>query len=118
MASIRAMRKLDPDDTSHDKDELSNEEILAIAHVEHNRWNVEKLLMGFRKACTEDDYYSYKEAHETEADYNSSEAKKLKKNKNIYIHHDIRPFDKLEQATQQLDLEIAKYIPWILKMTE
>lgn len=118
MASIRAMRKLDPDDTSHDKDELSNEEILAIAHVEHNRWNVEKLLMGFRKACTEDDYYSYKDAHETEADYNSSEAKKLKKNKNIYIHHDIRPFDKLEQATQQLDLEIAKYIPWILKMTE
>lgn len=118
MASVRAMRKLNPKDTSHDKDELSKEETLALGHVEHNRWNVEKLLMGFRKACEEDDYYSYKEAHETEKNHNNDEAKKLQKNKNIYIHHDIRPFEELEQVTQQWDIEIVKYIPWILKMTE
>lgn len=109
--SLRAMRCYDANDHSHDKDSLTKEELLIIANVEHNRWNVEKLLMGYRKASKDDDFFAYKKQDSDAASY-------LKMNRKIYIHHDIRPYDSLDNKTKQLDLEIAKYIPWILKMTE
>lgn len=107
LASLRMMRGLEPEDFSHDQDRLTYEEIEKIARVEHNRWNVEKLLMGFRKATEVEDMYIFPEF-----------GGDLKKNKDLFIHHDIRPFDELPDSTKQLDYEIAKYIPWILKMTE
>ena len=100
------MRGLKPDDTSHDQDTLSEEEIQTLASVEHNRWNVEKLMMGFRRPKPEEDKYEF-------PDYKGS----LKNNKKLFIHHDIRPFCDLDNV-KLLDSEIVKYIPWILKMTE
>ena len=41
----------------------------------------------------------------------------LAKNKKLFIHHDIRPFDDLG-SIKELDREFSKYIPWIIKMTE
>lgn len=107
LATLRVVRGLQPDDTSRDQDYLSDDEINLVAHMEHNRWNIEKLLMGFRKAKESEDRYTHSEFKDD-----------LKKNKEIFIHHDIRPFDELPDGTKQLDFEIAKYIPWILKMTE
>ena len=107
LASLRAMRGLKPDDFSHDQQPLSEEEISAIAPVEHNRWNVEKLLMGYRKAKAEEDKYLHPEY-----------ANELKKNKSFFIHHDIRPYDELPESAKQLDIEIVRFIPWMLKMTE
>lgn len=105
--SLRAMRELDKDDHSRDQSPLSSTEIEYIAKVEHNRWNVEKLLMGYRKAKPEEDRYDHK-------DY----TKEWKSNKkHFYIHSDIRPFGDLD-GVQQLDREIAKFIPWILEMSE
>ena len=86
---------------------LTPEEIEEMARVEHNRWNVEKLLMGFRKAREEEDRYSVQGIFEEE----------LAKNKKLFIHHDIRPFDDLG-SIKELDREFSKYIPWIIKMTE
>jgi hypothetical protein len=105
LASLRAMRGLEPDDTSHDLDALTDEEIREIATVEHNRWNVEKLLMGYRKAHPKEDKY----------EKSPEDASKLKKNKNLFIHHDIRPFDKLD-AIKQMDFEIARCLPWIVRV--
>jgi hypothetical protein len=104
--TLRAMRKLNIDDESHDYDTLSDEEVEIMAKVEHNRWNVEKLLMGYRKPRKDEDKYEYPEF-----------ADKLKKNKDLFIHHDIRPFEKLDEI-KKLDKEFARYIPWIMKMTE
>ena len=42
---------------------------------------------------------------------------KLKKNKDRFIHHDIRPFDQLD-GTEELDKEFSRYIPWILRIIE
>ncbi len=106
LASLRAMRGLQPNDSSHDTDLLSENEIKIMGRVEHNRWNVEKLLMGYRKANDAEDKYCYPD-----------HAKSLKNNKKLYIHHDIRPYDDLDESTKQWDLEIVKYIPWILKIT-
>ena len=108
LATLRAMRGLKLEDTSKDSMMLSEAEVEEMAKVEHNRWNVEKLLMGFRKPHLDEDKY----------ETSDSEAKgKLGKNKNLYIHSDIRPFDELG-TIRELDYEFSRYIPWIMKMTE
>ena len=100
------MRGLDIDDESHDYDTLTDYEVEQLAIVEHNRWNVEKLLMGFRKPRKEEDKYEYQEFEE-----------ELAKNKKLFIHHDIRPFYELN-TIKELDREFSRYLPWIMKMTE
>ena len=87
---------------------LSYDEQEKLAAVEHNRWNVEKLLMGYRKARPNEDKYRHPAF--------SDEFNKYNKKKH-YIHHDIRPFKDLDEI-QQMDFEIVKYIPWILEITE
>lgn len=106
IAILRSMRGLDLDDATQDLWSLSKTEVEEMANVEHNRWNVEKLLMGYRKPHKDEDKYEHKEF-----------ASDLKKNKERFIHHDIRPFKDLG-SIKELDKEFARYIPWILKMTE
>ena len=106
LASLRAMRNLKIDDLSHDKSALSEQEAEMMARVEHNRWNVEKLLMGYRKARKEEDKYKYEEY-----------ADKLNSNKKLFIHHDICPYNDLNEI-KALDKEFSCYIPWIIRMTE
>lgn len=106
LASLRAMRHLKLDNTSKDTITLSDKEVEELARVEHNRWNVEKLLMGYRKPHRDEDKYRLKKY-----------ADKLKGNKKLFIHHDIRPFEQLD-IIAELDKEFSRYIPWIMKMTE
>lgn len=108
LASLRAMRGLDIEDASRDTWPLSDEEVELMARVEHNRWNVEKLLMGYRKP------YAYEDKYTPE---NAGFMNELKLNKNRFIHHDIRPFEDLD-GIQELDKEFSRYIPWIVKMTK
>jgi len=97
---------LEIDDKSHDYDALTDDEVEVLANVEHNRWNVEKLLMGYRKARKNEDKYVYSEFAEA-----------LANNKKLFVHHDIRPFNQLG-SIKELDHEFSRYIPWIMKMTE
>ncbi len=105
---LRSARGLGEDDSSHDIWPISDTEAEMLARIEHNRWNVEKLLMGFRKPRREEDKYT---------EENKPYAKELERNKKRFIHHDIRPFDELNEV-KELDKEFARYIPWIIKMTE
>ena len=108
MATLRAMRGLTLDDKSKDTQPLTDIEVEELAMVEHNRWNVEKLLMGFRKARDYED--AFKATDE-------EDATKLVNNKKLFIHHDIRPFDELDEI-KELDREFSRFIPWIIEMTE
>ena len=107
-ATLQAERGLSLEDKSKDTAELTLEETEMLAEVEHNRWNVEKLLMGYRKPHKNEDKYNIG---------NKDDKKLLKKNKELYIHHDIRPFDQLDEV-KELDYEFSRYIPWIIEMTE
>lgn len=107
-ATLQAMRGLALKNKSEDTKPLSKEEMVVLACVEHNRWNVEKLLMGYRKPHQNEDKYNAK---------SDEDEKLLKKNKELFIHHDIRPFSELDHITE-LDCEFSKYIPWIIEMTE
>ena len=109
LASLRRMRGLDITDTSQDLDDLNNDEIEQMARVEHNRWNVEKLLMGYRKPLPIEDKYSRAG--------NKNDEDLLASNKKRFIHHDIRPYALLGDV-KKVDIQISMYIPWILKMAK
>ena len=108
LAMLRSMRGLKMNDASLDLNPLSDNEVEVLARLEHNRWNVEKLLMGYRKPRTSEDKYAVEDK-----DIKSA----LKMNKNRFIHHDIRPYDQLD-TVKELDKEFSRYIPWIMKITQ
>lgn len=88
--------------------DISQEEIEVLAHVEHNRWCVEELLMGWRP-CNEE------EQHEVEADISKKE--ELKKRK---VHYDLRSYNDLRpdatgETVKNLDRCLSACIPLIAK---
>ena len=91
--------------------DISDKEAETLGRVEHDRWNVEKLLLGYRKPSEAEDYY---------ADSNLVDGKKLKAMKNahkeLFIHCDIRPYTELDEI-QEIDKEIIRYIPWFIDMS-
>lgn len=91
--------------------DISDKEAETLGRVEHDRWNVEKLLLGYRKPSEAEDYY---------ADSNLVDGKKLKAMKNahkeLFIHSDIRPYTELDEI-QEIDKEIIRYIPWFINMS-
>lgn len=89
-----------------DNDLEGNNEV--ISKVEHNRWNVEKLLMGFRPTTP---------AEHEEINPNGVRdiAKKKRYQNEKFAHDDIRPFDELDKATQNIDRNFTKEIPNIIK---
>ena len=105
LLTLRAMRNLDIEDDRLDCETLTQAEIDALSEAEHNRWNIERLLMGYRKPAEKEDMY----------DKPAEIAKKLKNNKNLFIHAHIRPYESLTKEIKQFDIEFAKYIPWIIQ---
>lgn len=91
--------------------QLDQDIIERMGIVEHNRWTVEKLLMGFRKPLPHEDSYNLKADPKTVNEF------KKNNNKRHFIHSDIRPYDQLD-SIQEIDKEIIRFIPWFLKMTE
>ncbi len=88
--------------------ELSNDEIQLLADIEHNRWNIEKLLIGFRAVTDE-------EEKEIEANLTLKDSYK----KNRYAHYDIRSFEDLRidstgRNSGEYDICISACIPLIL----
>lgn len=90
---------------------LDHDLVERMGIVEHNRWTVEKLLMGFRKPLPHEDSYNLKADAKTVKDF------KKNNNKRHFIHSDIRPYDQLD-SIQEIDKEIVRFIPWFLKMVD
>ena len=80
---------------------LTDEEIELLAQVEHNRWNVERLLCGYRPTNEE-------ETLAVSDDIENKKGKKLKKYyKKRYIHYDIRPYETL--GDDETGLNVKRY---------
>ena len=87
---------------------LSKDEIHLLAEVEHNRWSVEKLLLGYRPTTAEED---------AKIERDVALKKQLRERK---IHYDLRAFNDLRaDATGKnvnvYDLALIQGIPLILK---
>ena len=83
---------------SLDKQKPFAEQVEIMAMVEHNRWNIEKLLIGYRPTTTRED---------EELEQKRTTHKELKSN---FIHKDIKPYIALEESTKEIDRMISKSI--------
>lgn len=70
--------------------DLTEDEIGLLAEVEHNRWNVEKLLMGYRPVTEE-------ESDEIERSIAEDGSLKKDYKNRLNAHYDLRPFDDLKE---------------------
>ena len=84
-----------------------SDNIELLANVEHNRWNVEKLLMGFRPTTPKehsiifDNGYSNKHFKTYYIEHN-------------FAHDDIRPFSELDEASKDMQRDYIREIPKII----
>ena len=92
--------------------ETLNENLVELlVHIEHNRWVIEKLLMGYRAPTPEE---------EKRIESDMEEKKKLRKR---FIHNDIRDYNSIINKDTGLKptlyhINIAKAIPFMLKEYE
>lgn len=82
---------------------LNEEQITLIAKVEHNRWNMEKLLLGFRKPTPEEQKI-----------IDSDKAKRKEYKDKYFVHTDIRPYDELSEGSKSYDRCITAGIPLVI----
>lgn len=80
--------------------EIREENIENLAMVEHNRWNMAQLLMGF--------YF--------EETITNKEGEKVEKDKIKLLHSSIKPFGKLTEGTRDYDRFIVRMIPEMEKI--
>lgn len=98
------------------KRSLTPDEIELLSETEHNRWNVERLLLGFRP-------YPYAERMKfidvlTGEDVEAKKAcKKIldTAKKERFKHKDIAPYDELLSSSKDYDKGIVKYLPDVMK---
>lgn len=84
--------------------DLNEEQVQLLAEVEHNRWNVEELLLGYRPV-TEDEQNAIKQ---------NPALKKIKRDKE-YAHYDIRPYTDLSEASKSYDIALTRHLLLIVR---
>jgi hypothetical protein len=96
-------------------DILSDGQLIdLIANVEHNRWNIEQLLIGYRPLLTSDADLLEKMGVE----YKDSKSDKKNKKKLLRAHPDLKAYDKLEEESSDYDKHFAAHLPVLLKIME
>ncbi|HIY14288.1 MAG TPA: hypothetical protein H9973_03325 [Candidatus Alistipes cottocaccae] len=81
--------------------QLTEAQVELMAEVEHNRWNMEKLLLGYRKPTPEEEILCRDKA-----------VRKEYKEKR-FIHTDIRPYCELAEGTKDYDRCISECLPMV-----
>lgn len=82
---------------------LNEAQIELLAEVEHNRWNMEKLLLGYRKPTPEEEILcQYKAVRDMYK-------------KKLFVHTDIRPYCELGEGTKDYDRCISECLPLVAK---
>ena len=84
--------------------EKKQKQVAILAEVEHNRWNVEELLLGYRPVTK-------KEQEEIE----QKAALKNKKRDEEYAHYDIRPYNDLRNGSEKYDIALTRHLLLIVK---
>ena len=83
---------------------LTKGQIELLAEVEHNRWNMEKLLLGYRKPTPEEELLCRDKAVH----------KEYKEKR--FIHTDIRPYCELAEGTKDYDRCISECLPLVVNV--
>ena len=93
------------------KYKLTEHEIEIISVTEHNRWNIERLLLGFR-AYTLAERIRIKDIINGPNKQEKEDIKNIinKNKKESFIHKDIAPYDELTEETKKYDKSIVQNI--------
>ena len=116
------IREVSLDNMEHIR-RLATEHVEPIAVMEHNRWNMEKLLHGFRKPHREEQAEIDSCRRQPDAAHSQDAFRCYKSQQSV--HDYIRSYDDLsrvrwtgwtpEQNPQFIDIKILSHIPWILR---
>lgn len=96
--------------------DLTNDEIEILAEIEHNRWNVEKLLNGFSALPFVDRMEILRSL--SSSDPQERELSKARRNwlKNMcFKHNDIAPYSELSSGSRQYDFDIVADLLDVIK---
>lgn len=80
------------------KQDVVHGKVDVLSEVEHNRWNVEQLIHGYRPTTLSEHQEIVK---------NPSMKKVYKQN---YVHDDIRPYGELDEYTKDKDRQLIEYL--------
>lgn len=89
--------------------DISQQDIEILAQVEHNRWNVEELILGYRP-CTDEELERIAADVETQKD--AFKARKI--HYDLRAYNDLRP-DKTGRSAKVYDLCLSAALPLIAK---
>jgi hypothetical protein len=96
-------------------DILSDGELIdLIANVEHNRWNTEQLLIGYRPVLASDADLLKKMGVE----YVNQDSDKKNKKKLLRAHMDLKEYKKLDYRSSLYDKQFAAHLPVLLMIME
>lgn len=114
MSSIYCANQIGVKQRSVGGKKVPEEWVDLMARVEHNRWNIEKLLAGWAPADRED--CARLKQYEVCGDFHKCDEfeKELKKQKNTFVHYCIVPFDELLTRIQECDVLIVKNMQDVL----
>ena len=82
---------------------LSETDIVRLCMVEHNRWCIEKLLLGYRKPHKEEQEFIDRGGKIIEA---GNEIKVARWYKNHFIHNDLKPNEQLDKESIMHDRDV------------
>ena len=101
----------------HARIPLSDDEVKILAEVEHDRWNVEKLLNGFCALPYVErmDMLTGLKLPETDERHRLAKARKNYLKSSRYQHCDIAPYDELHDKSKQYDSDIVACLLDVVK---
>lgn len=95
---------------------LSQEQVETLSETEHNRWNTERLLVGFRAYPLAQRQTFKKIIENGDADSRTKCKNDLDlKKKTMFLHKDIAPYDELLQSSKEYDRAIVENILEVMK---
>lgn len=87
---------------------LTDADVERYAEVEHNRWNIEKLLVGFSALTIEERKVLLSQADNPET--KNAAQQKSKRLKGEFRHKDITPYDRLCEDSRHYDVMITRFL--------
>lgn len=93
---------------------LSDKDIDILSEIEHNRWNVERLLMGFSAyPYSLRQQFKYKLINGNDVTKKECKRKLNEVKLDMFIHKDIAPYDELLESSKEYDKAIVRNIPYL-----
>ena len=95
---------------------VSQDEIAILAEIEHNRWNVERLLAGYSAIAYDQRRSLIVDLLSSDENVSKAAVNRKKELRDKHFRHaDIAPYDELLASSKQYDINIVEHLPDVIK---